>query len=543
MPVMQLPLLDATAARAGDEAAVAAGDTWHGLMERAAGQLARWTVAVGGCGYGLRVALVVGKGNNGGDGWAAARRLEREHGAQCWVVAVDGVEVAASSETTANRAAWLRSGGRTSDGTDDLDTALAWCDVAVDCLLGTGVSGAPRGPAGTAAAALLQARDRGTRVVACDVPSGVSSDDGSAPEGSVRADLTVTFGALKRGLLLHPGAAHAGRVVVGGLGPHYHADGAGWSALTPTGAAPPTLAVDADKRARGVVLGVAGAVGTSGAAALVADGAVRAGAGLVTVATPVPVRAEVAARADAGAMIQGVPADGRGAIAASAVSPTGGDGLASLPSEQVAAADVVAAGPGMGVGVGAADVVAHLRRHARRLVLDADALNVHRDDPAALADHAGVLVLTPHERELARIGGGDDGAQAWERRGRRVPELARELDATIVAKGPGTLVAAPDGRVWVTPVGGAALGSGGTGDALTGIVAAAVAGAHDVPLAVARAVWWHAAAGVRAGRATAGRASATDLLRELPAVLGELTAAASSRSAPSRPGLLAWEGW
>ena len=543
MPVTQLPLLDAAGAGAGDEAAVAAGDTWLGLMERAAGQLARGVVAAGGHGYGLRVMLAVGKGNNGGDGWAAARRLEREYGAQAWVVAVDGAEVAASAEATANRAAWLRGGGRTSSGTDDLEAALAWCDVAVDCLLGTGISGAPRGPTGTAAAALLRARDRGVVVVACDVPSGVSSDDGAAPDGAVQADLTVTFGALKRGLVLHPGAARAGRVVVGDLGSNYRADGVGWSALTPAGAAAPGLAADADKRVRGVVLGVAGAVGTSGAAALLANGALRAGAGLVTVATPVPVRAEVAARADAGAMIQGVSGDGNGAIAAAAVAPNSEAGVPSLPSGQVAAADAVAAGPGLGVGAGTAEVVGHLRRHARRLVLDADALNVHRDDPSALADHAGELVLTPHERELARIGGGDDGPQAWQQRVSRVPALARELDATVVAKGPGTLVAAPDGRVWVTPVGGAALGSGGTGDALTGIIAAAVAAADDVPLAVARAVWWHAAAGVCAGRGRAGRAVATDLLAELPAVLEALSHAASCPTGRTRPGELPWEGW
>jgi ADP-dependent NAD(P)H-hydrate dehydratase / NAD(P)H-hydrate epimerase len=166
--------------------------------------------------------------------------------------------------------------------------------------------------------------------------------------------------------------------------------------------------------------------------------------------------------------------------------------------------------------------VAWLRRHAPRLVLDADALNVHRDDPDTLADHAGVLVLTPHERELARIGGGSDGPEAWANRVERVPRLAAAYDATIVAKGPATLVAAPDGRVWVTPVGGPAAGSGGTGDVLAGVIAAAVAVADDPPLAVAQAVWWHAAAAELAGADRAGRAGAGDLLAALPVVLGRL---------------------
>jgi ADP-dependent NAD(P)H-hydrate dehydratase / NAD(P)H-hydrate epimerase len=531
------PLLDAAAARAGDAAAVDAGDTWAALMERAGGHLARGVVAAAGRSYGLRVAILVGRGNNGGDGWVAARRLTGL-GAQAWVLAVDGVDVEVSRETAANRARWRAGGGRTSSGVDDLTRALAWCDVAVDALLGTGVSGAPRGPSGQAAEALLRAHAHGTTVVACDVPSGVSADDGSAPDGSVRADLTVTLGGMKRGLLLHPGAAHAGEVMVGDLGPAYQPAAAmraadprsgGWWALTASGAAPRHLAADADKRARGVVLVVAGAVGTSGAAALASAGALAAGAGLVTVAVPDPVRAEVAVHHPS-AMVHGLPVDERGELSEDAVH--------ALPD--LGGFDVVVAGPGLGYGDGAAAVVAHLRRHARRVVLDADALNVHRDDPGELADHAGELVLTPHQRELARIGGGDDGDDAWTRRATRVPELARELDATIVAKGPGTLVASPDGRAWVTPLGGPALGAGGTGDVLAGVIGAAIASSDDAPLDVARAVWWHAAAGERAGADRADRSTATDLLTVLPATLGDL--ADEARSAAADPAMRSGTG-
>jgi hydroxyethylthiazole kinase-like uncharacterized protein yjeF len=219
------------------------------------------------------------------------------------------------------------------------------------------------------------------------------------------------------------------------------------------------------------------------------------------------------------------------------------------------------AGPGLGTGPGVGALVAALRRRVTRLVLDADALNVHRDAPGTLAEHLGALVLTPHERELARIGGGEDGPDAWARRADRVPELAAALAATIVAKGPGTLVAAPDGRVWVTPVGGPALGSGGTGDVLAGVLGAAVARADDVPLAVAQAVWWHAAAGALAGARCAGRATATDLLSALPQVLARLVVAhhgrgpvagSASRAARRGPagvraaapwGALPWEAW
>ncbi len=509
-----IPLLDAAGARAGDAAAVEAGDTWAALMDRAAGHLARGIVAAGGHGYGLRVAILVGKGNNGGDGWAAACRL-REHGAMAWVVAVDGRDVEVSDEAAANRAAWLTGGGRTSDGLADLDAALAWCDVAVDALLGTGTRGAPRGSAGAGVAGLRRAHASGTIVVACDIPTGVDADDGAAaPDAAVVADLTITFGGVKRGLLLHPGAAHAGRVLVGDLGPRYDPGGTTWEALTPAGAAPSRFDAATDKRGRGTALVVAGAVGTSGAAALAATGALRVGAGLVTVAVPAPVRADVAVSTDPGVMARALPADEQGGVDAAAVH--------AMPN--LDAVDVVVAGPGLGHGPGAAAVVAALRRDARRLVLDADALNVHRDAPEALGEHRGELVLTPHEREFARIGGGHDGHDAWSHRVERAPALARSLDATIVVKGPGTIVAAPDGRVWVCPLGGPELGSGGTGDALAGIVGAAIATADDVPLAVAQAVWWHAAAGEAAGRRAAGRATATGLLAELPTVLAELLA-------------------
>lgn len=547
--VHELPLLDADAARAGDTAAVEAGDSWAALMDRAAGHLARGVVALAGHGYGLKVAILVGKGDNGGDGWAAARRLARTHGASVWVVAPDGTEVEVSEEAATHRRAWIAAGGRVSAGLGDLDAALAWCDVAVDCLLGTGSSGAPRGPAGDAVAALRAAHERGTPVVACDVPSGVSADDGSAAELAVRADATVTFGGCKRGLVLHPGAAHAGRVIIGDLGPHYDpwaaldaagGDGRRWRALTPAGAAPRAYRPADDKRARGSVLVVAGASGTSGAAALSGAGALAGGAGLVTVATPDQVRAEVAAHHPA-LMVHGLAADATGAVDAGAVG--------GLPELDVA--DAVVAGPGLGHGPGAAELVTHLRGNARRLVLDADAINVHRDDPATLAAHAGELVLTPHERELARIGGGEDGPDAWARRVERVPQLAARLRATIVAKGPGTIVAAPDGRVWVTPLGGPALGSGGTGDVLAGLVGAAIATADDVPLAAAQAVWWHAAAGKRAGADRAGRATATDLLAAIPPTLRDLAAHRAPRAGAAHtgavraggPGGLPWDAW
>ena len=529
-----LPLLAATDARAADAAAIAAGDAAPVLMARAAGHLARTVVATAGRGAGLRVDLVVGRGDNGGDGWAAAPLLATR-GAHVRVLAPDGTDVATSDASVAARARWIAAGGAVCTGpvADVLLDAdgRARADVVVDCLLGTGASGPLRGSVVEAAAAVHAARAGGAVVVACDVPSGVHVEDGTVADGAVVADVTVTFGALKRGLLLAPASANCGRIHVGGIGERFAgavrdlapADGRRWWTLTADGARPVAPDPDDEKRRRGVVLVVAGHVGTAGAAVLAGRGALAAGAGLVTLAVPEPIRAEVAAMHPA-LMTVGLPADTDGGVHAEAVH--------ALPLDGV---DAVVAGPGLGTGRGAAEVVAALRRHQPRLVLDADALNVHRDEPDTLAEHpvGAALVLTPHERELDRLAGpGTFAARAL-----RVPELAARWDAHVVAKGPGTLSAAPDGSVHVSPFAVPALATGGTGDVLAGMLGAALARRDpDTARAVARTVWWHAAAGTLAGLRSGGRTDATGLLVAIPDLFALLAAEGDARRTVRDPG-------
>jgi len=548
-----LPLLSASQARAADAAAIAAGDTAEDLMARAAGHLARTVTTTAGRAYGLRVDIVVGRGDNGGDGWAAAPLLAAR-GARVRVLTPDGVDLPTSDAADRARARWLAAGGEVGTGpvaTHLLDAiGRAQADVVVDCLLGTGATGALRGTVVEAAAAVLTARSRGAKVVACDLPSGVDADDGTVADGAVVADVTVTFGALKRGLLLAPGSAHCGRIVLARIGRRF-ADAVdvairggvsespgGWRMLTAQGARPDHADPLTEKRRRGVVLVVAGRVGTSGAALLAGRGALAAGAGLVTLAVPEPVRAEVAAMHPA-LMTVGLPAEADGGLHADAVH--------ALP---LAGVDAVVAGPGLGTGRGAAAVVTHLRERCPRLVLDADALNVHRDVPDSLAEHpqgdGAALVLTPQERELDRLAGeGTHRARAD-----RVPDLAGRWGAYVVAKGPGTLVAAPDGTVHVSPFAVQALATGGTGDVLAGMLGAALAGlpillsgsasgsADDVTArALARAVWWHGAAGAAAGAASGDRTDAVTVLARLPDVLARLAGAGhAGRDAWRDPG-------
>ncbi len=527
-----VPLISAAQARAGDTYAIDNGDTPAGLMWRAAGHLARGIIAPRASGYGMRVVIIVGRGNNGGDGYAAALRLTREYGAKVSIVALDGVDVDLSDEADAYRAKWLAGHGTVITTIEAARSAIGRADVVVDAVLGTGASGPLRGMAAPAVALLAFAHTTGVMLVACDLPTGVDADTGVVAPHTVPVTRTITFGAAKRGMLLTPGGHVCGQVAVASLGPNWDRYVHGLSdnpdtfmALTATGATPEAYRPDADKWSRGRVGVLAGVHGTAGASVLCANGALQAGAGLISVYAAPAVANELAGTLDPAVMLRRLdPSD----TAASGVAQA-----AWVASPTLArTADVVVAGPGLGVTADVRDTVLALLSTAPRLVLDADALNVMRDDPTLLGQHAGVLVLTPHRKELARIGGGVDGDDAHTFRADRVPQLARTLDATIVAKGPATLIAAPDGRVWVTPVGSPAAGTGGSGDLLAGMIAAAIATADDVSLAVAKAVWWHAWAAERAGLRCAGRASANDIRAELGPVLGALAAGPRTLSRP-----------
>lgn len=488
-----LPLFTPSQVRAFDERTIAGGTSVTELMERAAGHLARAVVALAGRSYGLRVALLCGRGNNGGDGIAAGRRL-LDLGAAPVVALVAGEE-GLGPEGVAQLRRYRAAGGRLVP----VDAALAHADLAVDCLLGTGAAGAPRPPFDAAVDALNHFPGP---VIACDLPTGVDADTGQVPAQAVRADLTVTLGARKRGLALWPARGHVGRELLAEIGITVPSDPPVAQVLEHADVAefvpsPPPVG---DKRTRGVVVALAGAPGMAGAAVLVARGAMAAGAGLVTIATGNP-----------DLVTASVPE----ALTA-AVTP---DDAFSVLQGALRGATALAVGPGLGH----ADPIKTLVRRIVReidlpLVLDADALNVFRGDGDALADHAApLLVLTPHEREFARLVEGE--GEIWPQRYRLAPERAEAWNAVIVAKGPGTIVAAPDGRVWINPFAGAALAHGGTGDVLTGITATLV-GQRAVPESVAAAVYLHALAGeLAAARGHARSVTALEVAAALPDAL------------------------
>lgn len=547
IPPAGLPLLTGEQAGAADRAAVAAGDSWDGLLARAGGALASGVVEVlrdrtGGV-YGRRVLVVVGKGDNGGDGWVCAARL-RSRGVAVTVLAGHGTQVETSPHTDAARSGWLSSGGRVlEDASAHLDRWPGTAphdlpDVAVDCVLGTGAQGAPRpGPAADMVRVLRGLATAGVAVVACDVPSGVAADTGEVEDEdlAVRADRTVTFGAAKRGLLLLPGARHVGALQVADLGPRWSlpedpfgtVDQVGaWFATGDAVAAPRPWAPTADKRARGRVLVVAGSRRYAGAAALCGWAALRTGAGLVTVATtadPTPVLA-----ADPGLMVLRLP-----------VSDDSVGGPAATATDVVVDAlddtDTAVVGPGLGHEPPTREVVEAVLGARpdgpmhRTVVLDADGCNVFRHDLEGLADATADrvrLVLTPHERELARLLDIDVPTTAAAR-AEAAREVAGRTGAIVLAKGPATVVVSPDAPTFVVCGGGPSLGTGGTGDVLAGMLGAVLArdhwhGGSDHARVVAATAHLHGLAGQRAGERTAGRATASDVVEALPEVLADL---------------------
>jgi ADP-dependent NAD(P)H-hydrate dehydratase / NAD(P)H-hydrate epimerase len=492
--------------RAMDQRAFDRGIAPLDLMERAAGHLARSVLTLAGYGYGLRVTVLCGRGNNGGDGLAAARRLI-DAGAEATVCLVAGSD-RLSDDAAAQLARWHGLGGRVET---DPARALAGADVAADCMLGTGTAGALRDPYAGAVAALDRS---GLPVVACDLPSGVDADSGAVPGPAVRAEATLTLGAHKRGLHLWPARGHCGELILGNLGiVTGDDDPVAWMLEAGDAAAlVPPLPPDTEKRRRGVVTVVAGAPGMAGAAGLVARGALAGGAGLVTVAAPDAVLRTVGAAVPEALTLR-LPDD-----AGAAWEPL---------AEQLAASDALAVGPGLGLAEPTVRLVRRLVREIELpVVLDADGLNAYRHDGDALARHASrLLVCTPHAREFARLvgtaeGGSDPGV--WDDRATVAPDRAKAWGAVVVAKGPGSLIAAPDGRVWVNPTGGPSLATGGTGDVLTGLLAALAAQRTD-PATVAAGVYLHGLAGELAGGGRAARSvTALDVARAIPAALRRL---------------------
>ncbi len=498
------------------------------LMERA-GQGVTETVAALREGSDGPIAILCGRGNNGGDGLVAARQLAAEGMAvQVWLAA-DPEQFSGDALVNWERLQTEAPGlpgpveilPLGAGAVDAAALAGAWAEAAVmvDALLGTGTSGPPRPPLDAWITALNIC---GRPIVAVDVPSGVDADTGAVPGVAPLAAVTVTMALPKLGLLLYPGREHAGaiRVVDIGIPPEAVAEEAGelvvmtapWAALTL-----PARPWEGHKGTFGKVVVLAGSAGMMGAGRLVSAAAYRTGAGLVRYAAPASLLAVAHAGRDE-IMVHPLEDHGTGRHVP---QPEG------VLEEVCAWADAVALGPGLGTAPETAAFVRQVLGSGREhlgLVVDADGLNLLADDPAMRPGWMGPLILTPHPGEAARLLE-DDITEVLADRIGAARALAERFTAVALLKGAPTVVAAPGGRTALCPLGNPGMASGGTGDVLTGVVAALLAQGLEAFEAAALGVWLHALSGDLAAL-DLGMWSlmAGDLVDYLPAAFGWLEA-------------------
>lgn len=438
-----------------------------------------------------RWQVICGAGNNGGDGFVVARLAAQEGIDVSVLTLVDPKKLTGDAATA--WADYAGEGGAVMPWAGELDGDA---DLLVDGILGSGLE---RNVGGTFAEAVNAINAHAAPVLALDIPTGIHGDTGKVLGTAVRADLTVTFVGLKSGLFLGDAGAHCGEIRFAGLGiPDSYRDGIRPAYRSVDDA---LLAQALRPRARtahkgdfGHVLVIGGGEGMPGAVRLAGEAALRAGAGRVSMAThPSHAAMLVATR----------PELMSHAIADSA-------DLDSL----LAAADVIAFGPGLGQSDWARDVYSRVAAAKQPAVWDADALNLLATQPAAAANR----VLTPHPGEAARLLGTDTRAIQADRPA-ALAELAAKYGGTAVLKGAGSLISA-DRVPYLCISGNPGMAAPGMGDVLTGIIAALIGQGIDVGLAAAIGVEVHARAGDRAAAASGERGLlAMDLMLELRAIL------------------------
>ena len=516
------PLPDAGEQRGLDEWAIGErGIPGIDLMEHAGTGLAD---LVGELAPSGRIAVVCGKGNNGGDGFVAARLL-RDRGRDVDVLLLGEVEeLRGDARVNAERLPG-------SPPAPFAASALHGAAGIIDAILGTGFSGEPREPAAGAIAAINAAAasgggggscqgggescegegEGGACVVACDAPSGVDASTGEIAGAAVRARATATFHAAKPGLWIDPGKTHAGEVRVIDIGIPAGGPGEPHVGLISDRVSDglPRRGRASNKFAAGSVLVCGGSLGLTGAPCLASESSMRAGAGYVTACVPASLNVIFESRLLEVMTVPLPDTDG-------ALEPRGVEHVL----ERADRADALVLGPGLGRTTRAQEFALQLARAAPvPLVLDADGLNAHAGSLGLLAERSAATVLTPHAGELGRLLETDSEA-IGARRLESARRAAREAQAIIVLKGDDTVVAAPDGRVGVSRGGAPALATAGTGDVLSGVVGAFLAKRMDPFHAACAGVLVHVRAGQLAARDIGPEGVvASDVIAALPRAL------------------------
>jgi len=447
-----------------------------------------------------RVVVLCGKGNNGGDGFVVGRYLKEEADEVETFLFAKPEELRGDALKHFER--WRDLGGAVTIVQSESDWEKVWpkiaaSEVIIDALLGTGV----RGPVTGLLARVIEDVNRFSAnatlpnpgwIVAVDTPSGLPSDGEDAEGPVLRAHLAVTFTAPKVGQLVSKHAPACGQLLVRGIGsPEALVEEIGQSNLRWVGpdefaAMPLVRPADAHKGSFGHLLLVAGSVGKTGAAVLAGQAALRTGAGLVTIATPEPVLSVIAS-VQPEYMTEAMPATESGSIAKSAFT---WEAFRNTLKDK----DVIAIGPGLGQHHETQEFIRRIVTDTETLtVLDADGLNAFSAGGDALSKRKSAhLVVTPHPGEMARLLGCSI-AEVQKDRVKTAIDAAERWNAHVVLKGFHTIIASPDGRVFINTTGGPALAKGGSGDVLTGHLGALICqfGTQDLHSVVALGVYLH----------------------------------------------------
>jgi ADP-dependent NAD(P)H-hydrate dehydratase / NAD(P)H-hydrate epimerase len=438
-----------------------------------------------------RILILCGKGNNGGDGLVVARQLYTRFHPRVLDVVLLADPADLKGDAAANYRMFEACGCPV---LREIPASARCATMVLDALLGTGITG----PATGRMLEGIRAINRDfplAKVVAVDIPSGMPSDSGEPVGECARADFTVTLTAPKLGQVMPPNCDHVGELVVGVIGsPPSLYESAPVSLVEPAmfrellAPRPPW----GHKGTFGHVLVVGGSVGKTGAPAMAGMAALRAGAGLVTVASAAEAIPQIAGHAPE---IMTAPLN---------------ENLEDLAEGKT----VIAIGPGLGRDERAADLVRHAARLEQPMVIDADALLPGTDWQAGASR---VRILTPHPGEMSRLSG-KPTAEIQKDRLAAAREFSTAQSVTLVLKGQRTLLAFPDGQVWINPTGTPALGTGGTGDILTGLIAGLLAQfPKRADEAAAAAVYLHGLAAQIGAREMGEQPFvATDILRYLP---------------------------
>lgn len=469
------PLVTPEAMARADARTISSGVPAETLMERAGRAIARAALRELGARYGSRVAIVCGKGNNGGDGFVVARLLRREG------VAVSCFAITVLDEYTGAAKHHLdRLGRHQVRSFPPSDTAF---DLGIDALFGTGFHGSAEGEA---AAAIEWLNDLDAPVIAIDIPSGVNGETGAVTGPAVYATRTVALAAEKLGTAAGKGAVLAGFVEVEDIGISVDEPTTWRVERADVAATLPEREPDAHKRSGGAVVVIGGSPGMSGAALLSARGAVRMGAGYATV---------VCDDATEVAVSSALPEVLSVAVGSGPMGP----GALDVAAEVLERADAVALGPGLGRGDSQRALVEEaLAKIDLPLVLDADGLNAIASDPSALERRSAPVAITPHPAELARLLAVSVDDLQSDRLGHAL-RAADRFGCVVLLKGFHSIIATPAGHAYVNPTGGPELATAGTGDVLTGALAALLAAGLEVQEASWTSAFVHGLAGAVAG--------------------------------------------